>query len=313
MLDRVGEHDTIRRDEIVAAAQMMLIEAQQLDGGDYTLLSIGNMFIDCADRVLADRKPPAPSAPAASAAPSAPAAMTFSRERNALVATLHKDSCTTSLRVVDPYADPHVWAIVDDGCNSCTHSDAWRINAEEKWKKLGFKCYVKDKKITTFSGVGSAPSTGKWEFPCAFQLIQSQVVLPGTLASHEIADSKHPLLLSQSCQAMLGFTKSSRSGAITLDDYSDQNLEVVRQAKTGLFMVRMAHLARKHFEKNDSKLMRSVCDDRPWNYEDNCPQQTEPSPNRTQDKDWWGLHGHQLLDACGYVATPSQTKSQKHG
>ena len=313
MLDRVGEHDTIRRDEIVAAAQMMLIEAQQLDGGDYTLLSIGNMFIDCADRVLADRKPPAPSAPAASAAPTVPAAMTFSRERNALVATLHKDRSTTSLRVVDPYADPHVWAIVDDGCNSCTHSDAWRINAEEKWKKLGFKCYVKDKKITTFSGVGSAPSTGKWEFPCAFQLIQSQVVLPGTLASHEIADSKHPLLLSQSCQAMLGFTKSSRSGAITLDDYSDQNLEVVRQAKTGLFMVRMDHLARKHFEKNDNKLMRSVCDDRPWNYEDNCPQQTEASPNRTQDKDWWGLHGPQLLEACGYVATPSQTKSQKHG
>ena len=90
MLDRVGEHDTIRRDEIVAAAQMMLVEARQLDGGDYTLLSIGNMFIDCADRVLADRMPPAPSAPAASAAPSAPAAMAFSRERNALVATLHR-------------------------------------------------------------------------------------------------------------------------------------------------------------------------------------------------------------------------------
>ena len=85
---------------------------------------------------------------------------------------------------------------------------------------------------------------------------------------------------------MLGFTKSSRSGAITLDDYSDQNLEVVRQARTGLFMVRMDHLIRKHFEKYDNKLMRSVCDDRPWNYEDNCPQQTEPSPNRTQDKDW---------------------------
>ena len=59
--------------------------------------------------------------------------------------------------------------------------------------------------------------------------------------------------------------------------------------------------------------MRSVCDDRPWNYEDNCPQQTEPSPNRTQDKDWWGLHGPQLLEACGYVATPSQTESHKHG
>jgi hypothetical protein len=44
----------------------------------------------------------------------------------------------------------------------------------------------------------------------------------------------------------------------------------------------MDHLVRKHFEKNDNKLTRIVCDDRPWNYEDNCPQQTEASPNQTQ-------------------------------
>ena len=29
MLDRVGEHDTIGQDEIVAAAQMMLVEARR--------------------------------------------------------------------------------------------------------------------------------------------------------------------------------------------------------------------------------------------------------------------------------------------
>ena len=54
LLDRVGEHNTIARDQIVAAAEMMLVEARQLEAGNYTLVSIGNMFIDCADRVISD-------------------------------------------------------------------------------------------------------------------------------------------------------------------------------------------------------------------------------------------------------------------
>ena len=102
---------------------------------------------------------------------------------------MHQDKCSTSLRVVDPYTDPDVWAIVDDGCNSCTHSDAWRINAEEKWEKLGFKPYISDKKITNFSGVGSSPSTGKWELPLALRLVESGLLLEGTFGSHEIANS----------------------------------------------------------------------------------------------------------------------------
>ena len=34
----------------------------------------------------------------------------------------HKEKSPTNLRVVDPFEDEGVWAIVDDGCNSCTHS-----------------------------------------------------------------------------------------------------------------------------------------------------------------------------------------------
>ena len=71
---------------------------------------------------------------------------------------------------------------------------------------------------------------------------ESGTVLPGSLDSHEIADSRHPLLLSQAAQAKLCFTKSSRKGTITLDDYEDQGLEVARQIRTGLFMVRIDHL-----------------------------------------------------------------------
>ena len=55
LLDRVGEHDTISKAQIVRAAEVMLAESRQLEDGDYTLISIGNLFIDCADRVIAER------------------------------------------------------------------------------------------------------------------------------------------------------------------------------------------------------------------------------------------------------------------
>ena len=222
--------------------------------------------------------------------------MPFCQERNALVATHHKDRCTTSLRVVDPFDDPHVWVIIDEGCNSCTHSDAWRINTQEKLANIGFKAYLKDKKITNFSGVGSAPSTGKWVFPCRFQLTESQMILPGHVASHEIANSKHPLLFSQAAQAQLGFTKSSRSGAITLDDYQGQNLEVVRQAKTGLFMVRIDHMLRDYYLK-DTFLKRLCVDDV------NLRWTHQPSwkPDEDQEEE---SSSPRWAEACGYVATP---------
>ena len=98
---------------------------------------------------------------------------------------------------------------------------------------------MSDSKATQFTGIGSSPSTGKWKLPAGFLLNESGMVLPGSLNSHEIADSRHPLLISQAAQAKLGFTKSARKGNITLDDYADQGLEVARQIRTGLFMVRI--------------------------------------------------------------------------
>ena len=50
------------------------------------------------------------------------------------------------------------------------------------------------------------------------------------------------MLLSQSAQAKLGFVKNVRKGTIVMEDYDNQNLEVVRQKDTGLFMIRIDHL-----------------------------------------------------------------------
>ena len=43
------------------------------------------------------------------------------------------------------------------------------------------------------------------------------------------------------------------------------------------------------------------------------PGKLKPVQTELKIRTGGGLHGHQLLDACGYVATPSQTKRQKHG
>ena len=48
------------------------------------------------------------------------------------------DNQTLSLRLVDSIADDGVWAIIDDGCNSCCCCEVWRQNAEAKMKVLGF-------------------------------------------------------------------------------------------------------------------------------------------------------------------------------
>ena len=150
---------------------------QQLDKGDYTLLSIGNMFIDCADRVLeAD----------ATEEPTLKKAMVCAREKTAFAAnkSYHQEKGATHLRVVDPYTDEGVWALVDDCCNSCTHSAAWRENAEVKWAKLGFKSYWVDSRTTNFTGVGQRTSTGKYKLPMGLRFPQSNLVVPGGLDSH---------------------------------------------------------------------------------------------------------------------------------
>ena len=55
-------------------------------------------------------------------------------------------------------------------------------------------------------------------------------------------NGKHPMLLSQSAQAKLGMVKDVREGIIIMKDYQGNRLEVVRQAKTGLFMTRIDRL-----------------------------------------------------------------------
>ena len=113
-----------------------------------------------------------------------------------------------------PSGDEGVWAIVDEGANSNTHSDFWRKDAQKKWARLGFTSYLKDATTTNFSGVGAKASSGKYKIPCGLRLEESQLILLGGLDSHEMPNSRHPILFSQSAQAKLGFKKDVRDGTI---------------------------------------------------------------------------------------------------
>ena len=159
----------------------------------------------------------------------------------------------SQLRVVDPYEDPHIWAVVDDGCNSSCHTKLWRKNADMKLAKLNFQCHLESSEMTTFKGVGEKKTTGKWRIPFGIQLIKSKLDIQGSLCSHEMDAGDHVLLLSQSIQAKFGMIKNARSGSICLQDYEHQELEVVRMAKTGLFMIRIDHLSTERLFDKDGK------------------------------------------------------------
>ena len=161
-----------------------------------------------------------------------------------------KDNRTLSLRVVDPIADEGVWAIIDDGCNSCCHGEVWRQNAETKTKVLGLHPICLHAKATTFNGVGTSTTSGKLKLPVATRLQESDMVTPGCVHSHEIPEKTHPLFVSQACQEKLGMTKLVRDGSITLDEYDAQSLEVARQVRTGLFMIGIDHLIYDDYPSN---------------------------------------------------------------
>ena len=159
---------------------------------------------------------------------------------------------------MDPYTSPYVWCIVDEGCNACTHSKRWMIDARVKWRKLGFDAYRVSSTPTTFNGVGTGNTTGRHKIPIGLKLEETGLTLPGGLDSHEMEEGNHVLLLSQAVQANLGFLKSVRNGTIVMEDYNKQHLEVARQVRTGLFMIRIDHLLIQDFVNLEKPKLKAL-------------------------------------------------------
>ncbi len=56
LIARVGDHSTINKAHVIQAAETMLVEPRRLVEGEYSMLAIGYLFIDCADRTLQVRQ-----------------------------------------------------------------------------------------------------------------------------------------------------------------------------------------------------------------------------------------------------------------
>ena len=104
------------------ATRMMLEQASVSSNGDYEQSTIFQFSLDCIDRAVESITE-----------------LVSIRER-----PMHsEDNQTPSLRAVDLVAYDDDRAIIDDGCNSCSHNRAWRQNTAAKMKVLGlhlFRC-----------------------------------------------------------------------------------------------------------------------------------------------------------------------------
>ena len=165
LADWVSRDTTITKQQIDLATRMTLEQISRLLDGDYEQSMMFQLFLDCVDRATA----------------SSTAFVSF-REQP----THFKDNRTLNLRVVDTIADEGVWAITDDGCNSCCHGEVWRQNAEGKMKFLGLHPIWLHRKATIFNGGGTSTTSGKLKIPLATRLQESDMVIPGCVHSHEI-------------------------------------------------------------------------------------------------------------------------------
>ena len=216
---------------------------------EYNMIDIANMFLDQCDRAkvipvvpVASQAPPSQPEQKVAMMHTRPTGRFSSLEQVSAV-VYHRELQAVNIPIIDPYTDPGVWAIVDDGCNSCCFSDAWKQNADWKWRIKGFAAYLKSSVATSFNGVGTSTTAGKYVLPFGLRLEPSFMSLPGLVEGHKIIEGDRLLLLSQSVQAKLGMVKDVRDGTTIMKDYQGQHLQVARQIRTGLLMVRIDHLS----------------------------------------------------------------------
>ena len=105
LADCVSRDTTITKQQIDLATRMMLEQVSRLSDGDYDQTMMVQLFLDCVDRATASS--------------------------NAFV----------SFQEQPMHFQRHegVWAIIDDGFNSCCHGEVWRQNTGAKMKVLGLQ------------------------------------------------------------------------------------------------------------------------------------------------------------------------------
>ena len=98
---------------------------------------------------------------------------------------------------IDIENSPHVFALLDAGCNSTCHSSSWAAEAEKKLAQFGYTMPLKDDGGKSFAGLGSGSTKteGIRSIPSSLMLKTDRV-----LDSHQLTSGNSLLLLSLHAQ-----------------------------------------------------------------------------------------------------------------
>eukprot|EP00435_Cladocopium_sp_Y103_P038080 s1209_g10.t1 len=101
-----------------------------------------------------------------------------------------------NFEAVDVEKSPHVFALLDEGCNSTCHSNAWAADAEKKLARLGYTMPLKDDGGKSFAGLGSGSTKTEGVRSIPFSLVLKTDHVNGVLESHQLS-SGHSLQMLQ--------------------------------------------------------------------------------------------------------------------
>lgn len=138
--------------------------------------------------------------------------------------------------MVDVFADKHIWAVLDSGCNTTCHDEVWAQSTQKKLAEWGFDMPWIDEPGNRFAGLtASSHSYGKRYFPACLELSGGRRI-PRTVKSHELPGDAL-LMLFHNDQGQLGITLETQDGVALLTDHSDEWLRVRRVAGSGLVAI----------------------------------------------------------------------------
>ena len=84
---------------------------------------------------------------------------------------------------VDIARSSHVFAVLDEGCNSTCHSKAWAVDAEARLARLGYSMPLKDDSCKSFAGLGNGNTKTEGVRSIPFSLLLPDGNMNGELDS----------------------------------------------------------------------------------------------------------------------------------
>ena len=141
-----------------------------------------------------------------------------------------QDLVYMNFETVDIARSSHVFAVLDEGCNSTCHSKAWAVDAEARLARLGYSMPLKDDSCKSFAGLGSGNTKTEGVRSIPFSLLLPDGNMNGELDSYQLSTGNSPLLLSLHAQTKIRPSEgpSKRSGIYSRSTIEYQEVFKIR-------------------------------------------------------------------------------------